>query len=36
MEKLREQFKSEIGVDAMTNPKDYALWLETYIQTELN
>jgi hypothetical protein len=36
MEKLREQFKSEIGMDAMSNPKTYVLWLELYIQTELN
>lgn len=36
MDKLREQFKSEIGKDAMVNPKDYALWLEVYIETELS
>ena len=36
MKKLREQFKREMNLDAMTNPKDYALWLEVYIQTELN
>ena len=36
MEKLREQFRSEIGKDAMSYPKDYALWLEVYIETELN
>lgn len=34
MEKLREQFENEIGINAMENTLDYALWLELLITTE--
>ena len=33
MEELREQFENEIGLKAINNPMDYALWLELLILT---